>query len=292
MIIFIFVKMQKQPINYGYIMRVYETYNFKGIKGYKLGWSFLGPPLMTVYCFTFGDVMVDTGQSHMQKQALEIAGAGNIKRIFLTHHHEDHSGNAAVIKKMLNVSVFGHPLTTEKMKQRFSILPYQTYVWGKSNPLKVDMLPEKIETVLGDMTCVHTPGHAKDHTVYLLENKGVLFSGDLYLADKIKFFRSDEDMGIQIESLKKILKLEFQTLLCSHYPKREHGKKRMERKLGFLEDLYGNIILLHEKGYSEKQIFKGLKLKEDYFIKYFCFGNVSMINAVRSAVRHYETNKG
>jgi len=273
-------------------MRVCEYTDFKGIKGFKLGWSFLGPPLMTVYCYVFGDLMVDAGQSHMQQQVLEIAAANKIKRIFLTHHHEDHSGNAAAIRKVSGAEVFGHPLTKEKMKTRFSILPYQKYVWGKATPLKLKILPEKIETVLGDMVSVHTPGHSRDHMVYWLEKEGVLFSGDLYLADKIKFFRSDEDMGIQIESLKKILRLEFHTLLCSHYPKLKHGKKRIRTKLGFLEDLYGNIIMLWEKGYPEKQIFKILKLKEDYFIKYFCFGNVSMINGVRSAVRHHKKSKG
>ncbi len=273
-------------------MRVYKSYNFKGIKGFKLGWSMFGPPMMIVYCYAFDDLMVDTGQSHMQKQVIEIAENNNIKRIFLTHHHEDHSGNAAAIKKLLGVQVFGHPLTKEKMKTKFSILPYQKYVWGNTTPLKLKILPEKIETGFGDMTSVHTPGHSKDHTVYLLKESGVLFSGDLYLADKIKFFRSDENMGIQIESLKKVLKLPFDTLLCNHYPKLKHGKKRIKMKLGFLEDLYGNIVILWEKGYSEKQIFKELKLNEDYFTKYFCFGNVSMINGVRSAVRHHKTSKG
>jgi len=142
------------------------------------------------------------------------------------------------------------------------------------------------------MVFVHTPGHSKDHTAFFLKDAGVLFSGDLYLADKIKFFRSDEDLGAQIRSLKKILKLDFDMLLCCHYPKQEQGKKRIQNKLAFLEELYGNIIRFWEKGYSEKQIFSALNLKEDYFIKYFCFGNVSMINGVRSAVRHYETKKG
>ncbi|MCD4675836.1 MAG: MBL fold metallo-hydrolase [Desulfobacula sp.] len=273
-------------------MRFYKIYDFKGIKGFKLGWSLLGPPLMTVYCYVLGDLMMDTGQSHMEKEALEIAGSHNIKRIFLTHHHEDHSGNAAAIKQAFDVRVFGHPLTKKKMKTRFHIMPYQKYVWGKAGSLKIEIVPAKIETVFGDMIRVHTPGHSKDHTSYYLKDAGVLFSGDLYLADKIKFFRSDEDMGSQIASLKKILKLDFDTLLCGHYPKLEHGRKQIEKKLGFLEELYGNIIVLWEKGYSEKQILKALNLKEDYFVKYFCFGNVSMINGVRSAVRHYETNKG
>ena len=272
-------------------MRVFKTYNFKGIKGFKLGRSLSGPPVMAVYCYVVDDLMMDTGFSHMQKEVLEIAKGHPIKRVFLTHHHEDHSGNAAALKQASGAAVYGHPLTVQKMAAPFKILPYQKYMWGKAQPLTMEIAHEKIETVSGDMTPVHTPGHSRDHTVYLLEKAGVLFSGDLYLADKIKFFRSNEDMGTQIASLKKILKLDFDALLCSHHPKLEHGKERIEKKLAFLEDLYGSIIMLWERGLPEKQIFRALKLKEYYGIKCFCFGDVSMINGVRSAVRHYESGK-
>ena len=273
------------------IMRICKTYDFNGIKGFKLGSSLFGPPMMTVYCYVFGNIMIDTGFSHVQKETLEIAKNNNIKRIFLTHHHEDHSGNAAVIKKAVNADVYGDSLTIKKMSLSFNIPLYQKYVWGKATPLTMKPVPNNIETGMGAMIPVHTPGHSKDHTVYFIKDAGVLFSGDLYLGDKIKFFRADENMGTQISSLKRVLKLDFETLLCAHHPKLEHGKKHMENKLSFLEDLYGSIVELWKKGYREKQIFAALKLKEELFIKYFCFGNVSMINGVKSAVKHYEMNK-
>jgi glyoxylase-like metal-dependent hydrolase (beta-lactamase superfamily II) len=272
-------------------MRLCKQYDFKEIKGFKLGRSWFGYPMMTAYCYLFGDIMIDTGLSHIQKEILRIASNHKIKRVFLTHHHEDHSGNAAVIKNEINAEVYGHPLTIEKMSTPFKILPYQKYMWGKATPLSVKPLLKNIETDLGTMIPVHTPGHSKDHTVYFIKDAGVLFSGDLYLADKIKFFRSDEDLGIQITSLKKVLKLDFQTLLCAHHPRINHGKKHIKSKLGFLEDLYGNIAALWEKGYPEKKIFKALNLKEERFIKYLCFGNVSMINGVKSAVRYYKMSK-
>ena len=272
-------------------MKLIKTYDFKGIKGIKLGWSLMGPPLMTTYCYMIGDVMVDTGQSHMQAAVVDIAGDHRIGRIFLTHHHEDHSGNAAVLQKTMGVIVSGHDLTIEKMARPFNILPYQKYVWGKARPLKMTGLEKNIETCMGPMTPVHTPGHSKDHLVYYLKDQGILLSGDLYLADRIKFFRSDEDMGAQIDSLKIVLTLEFDLLLCGHHPKQTRGRQRIEAKLAFLQDLYGNIIRLWEKGVPERIIFKTLCLKEDYFTKYFCFGNVSMLNGVRSAIRHHEMGK-
>ena len=269
------------------MMRFLQSHNFNKITAYQLGWSMVGPPLMTVYCYVLGDLIIDTGLSHMQKEALTIASGHGVKRICLTHHHEDHSGNAEAIRQRLNTTVYGHPITAKTMSAAFKILPYQKYVWGKATPTTVDTIPDKIETPLGDMTPVHTPGHSQDHTCFYLEDAGVVFSGDLYLGDKIKYFRADEDMGQQINSLETILSLDFQALLCSHAPKMADGKRHLARKLDFLQNLYGNILTLWEKGMSAKQIFRSLRLREDYFIKYFCFGDVSMMNGVRSAIRHH-----
>ncbi len=273
------------------VMRFVKPYDFGEIKGFKLGWSLFGSPLMTVYCYLLGNLMVDTGQAHMQTEVLKIAGDHHIRRVFLTHHHEDHSGNAAAIKRANQAGVFGHSLTKSKMATAFRILPYQKYVWGKSKPLRMAAFPDRIETTLGEMVPVPTPGHSKDHTAYLLKDAGVLFSGDLYLSDTIKYFRADEDLGAQIASLRRVLDLDFDTLLCSHFPRLENGKRRIEKKLAFLETLYGNVTRLRAKGYPAKRIFKTLNLKEDYFTKYFCFGNVSMLNGVRSIIRHLETEK-
>jgi len=120
---------------------------------------------------------------------------------------------------------------------------------------------------------------------------GDLYLGDHYLGDHIRYFRADEDMGAQISSLKKVLALNFETLLCSHNPRQTRGRQHIQNKLDFLENLYGNIISLWKTGKTPKEILRELKLKEDYFTKYFTFGNVSMLNGVRSAIRHHEQYK-
>lgn len=270
-------------------MRFCKRYEFgDGIIGFKLGWSIAGQPLMMVHFYLFDNIMVDTGQPHMKKEVVEIASNRGVKHIFITHHHEDHSGNAAAIHTLLGADVAGHSLTREKLATSYPILPYQKYVWGATTPVKVESVPAEIDTALGKMVPLYTPGHSKDHTIFFLPEKGVIFSGDLYLGERIKFFRSDEDMGTQIDSLKKVAELDFDTLLCAHNPSKKNGRAHICSKLEFLENLYGEIIDLWIKGFPEKEIFRILKLKESYFIKYFCFGNVSMFNGVKSAVRHYE----
>jgi glyoxylase-like metal-dependent hydrolase (beta-lactamase superfamily II) len=223
----------------------------------------------------------------MQKELISFAGEHGIRRSFLTHHHEDHSGNAAALKKELGMRIYGHPLTIDKMSGSNHIHLFQHYVWGKAQSLNMEAYPENIDTKMGAMKPIHTPGHSKDHTSYFLENAGILFSGDMYLADRIKYFRVDECVGTQIESLKKLLRLDFDMILCGHFPRITKGKERIQAKLAFMEDLYGSVISLWEKGLTEKKIFKALKLKEDQLTFRITLGNISMMNGLRSIIQHY-----
>ena len=241
---------------------------------------------MYVYFYRFGRLMVDTGQAHMGPEVLDIAKDAGVNRIFLTHHHEDHSGNAARVSQATGATVHGHAQCRAKMATGYPILPYQKIVWGRTTPVAVSGVPDQIDTDLGPMIPVHTPGHSRDHTCYHLPDQGVLFSGDLYLGDRIKYFRSDEDLWQEIASLKRILDLDFEVLLCSHNPKKTGGKGRIRTKLDFMENLYGSVAGLYAKGCREKEIFARLQLREDTFTKWFCFGNVSMMNGVRSVIRH------
>jgi len=158
-------------------------------------------------------------------------------------------------------------------------------MWGASPPLSMQPLPELVESDTIVLQPIHTPGHSKDHVVFFEEKNGWLFSGDLFLAERIKYFRSDEHMKEQIDSLKKITALEFESLFCAHNPKPLEGKKRLSNKLQFLEDLYGRIQTLWEKGFSVDEITKTIGLKETLMIKLICMGNVSMKNMIRSAIK-------
>lgn len=270
-------------------MRLIKSRSFGDVNAYELGWSPLGHPMMTVYCYVADDLMVDTGQAHMRREVLDFAKAHHVQKIVLTHHHEDHSGNAAALKRVIGAPVYGHPITVLKMKSPFRIYPYQHYMWGKSAPLEMRPLPESVETKNFALKAVHTPGHSKDHVVYHDRGRGTLFSGDLYLSDRIKYFRADEVISDQITSLRKVMRLDFDMLLCNHHPRSSNGKQHIAAKLQFLEDLYGGIGENFKKGYGVNRIFCEMALKEQQFVKWFCFGNVSMKNVVRSAVRSLET---
>ncbi len=266
-------------------MHIVNSRKFGEIEAFQLGYGPVGKPLMSVYVYLIDGIIIDTGQSNMRQYIVELLRTVKPHKILLTHHHEDHSGNALALSRWHQIEIFGHPLNAQKMSARRKILPYQRYIWGRSKDAKVRPLGAEIESERFTLRPIHTPGHSKDHTVFLEENNGWLFSGDLYLGERIKFFRSDEKIYEQIDSLKKMRQYNFDALLCAHNPCLENGKSKMALKLQFLEDIVGRVELLQTRGLSENAIIKSMDPNKDKWVRLMTMGNVSFANMVRSAYR-------
>lgn len=158
-------------------------------------------------------------------------------------------------------------------------------MWGANEPVALEDFPGICEQSGFRFEAFATPGHSRDHMVYFEPGNGWLFSGDLYLSHHIKYFHTDEYMAEQIDSLKKVLALDFDALFCGHRPQPQNGRARIRQKLQFLEDFAGRVTELAKGGMDETAIMKALHLREQRLIKWMCFGNVSMKNMVRSTIR-------
>jgi glyoxylase-like metal-dependent hydrolase (beta-lactamase superfamily II) len=260
-----------------------EIEQFGEVEAIKLGYGPIGRPFMSVYVYVLDEIVIDSGQRHMQKALIQLLGKKHLHQILLTHHHEDHSGNASAICRDHQIQAFGHPLTVQKLANNFRILPYQHLVWGKSDPLVLKELPTIVESNRYSLVPVHTPGHSKDHTVFWEKTNGWLFSGDLFLGRRIKFFRSDEKIFDQIESLKNVLKFDFETLFCAHNPCLRGGKSKLGQKLQFLEDMVGQVQVLKDMGLALKEVIRRLDPAKDRWVKLMTMGNVSYANMLRSS---------
>lgn len=272
-------------------MKIVSEKRFEDVYMFNLGFSYVGKPLMSVYFYLLDKILIDTGQSHMGDEVINLLNGKDIDFVLLTHHHEDHSGNAYLIRERFSVDIYCNKQGAEKLKKGFNIMFYQKYVWGSGKPVECCTIKGDITYGRFKIVPIHTPGHSKDHTAFYIPDKGYLFSGDLYLADRIKYFRSDQWICDEIKSIKKVLEYDFDTLFCGHRPRLKNGKKHLVTKLDFLENIYGEVAHLINYGYGEAEIMKKIKLKEVWPVKLFTQGNVSAKNIVRSVIR-CEKEKG
>ena len=95
-------------------MHYLKQKDFGEVQAYELGWSPMGRPAMTVHFYITHGICIDTALRHMQKEVVNCIARHQVHTIVLTHHHEDHSGNAASLNKTLHIPILGHPATVKK----------------------------------------------------------------------------------------------------------------------------------------------------------------------------------
>lgn len=150
-----------------------------------------------------GDLLiVDPGpdsREHLDAVRDAVDGA-RVTAILLTHRHHDHSDGARMFAEAFDaqVAAFGGPDYLADV-----VVSDGTRVGGHGTFL----------------TAVHTPGHASDHVCYVLEEEGVVFSGDHVLGRGTTIVAfPDGDMAAYMASLERVRALNPQRIFPGHGP--------------------------------------------------------------------------
>lgn len=267
-------------------MKQTDSFQFNAITGFKFGSLPIGKPKRFVYIYYVDGLLIDTGYYHMRKEIWAAIRNLKVQQIYLTHHHEDHAGNVNLLSKHFNCKVYASKLCTEIMRQPPRINLIQKVIWGKAKPFtSIRVKEDFIETEKYRFEIIAAPGHAIDMVCLLEKNEGWLFSADLWVANRIKFFMQHESMAQQIESIQKILQYDFDVLLCSHNPQLKNGKACMKQKLAFLKDFYQQVAQLYAEGLTAKAILTKMGMQENKTMKWFSGGALSSVNMVLSVMR-------
>jgi glyoxylase-like metal-dependent hydrolase (beta-lactamase superfamily II) len=150
-------------------------------------------------------VVIDPGpddESHVQ--AIIEAGAGRIRWILCTHTHFDHSPATPRLKELTGarVGAMSAPLTDHD----FKLEPDSKLVHD-----------ELIQCGGVAIRAIHTPGHASNHLCFLLNNNGMLFTGDhIMQGSTVVIWPPDGNMRAYVESLRRLLTLEIRALAPGH----------------------------------------------------------------------------
>jgi len=218
----------------------------------------------TFVLYRWGDTLIDAGPPNQWKDVAKFTAEKPPRQVILTHHHEDHAGNAARLAKKYNLTPYAPVEGRDKLARGYAVPMIQRLIWGAPRPVETAPYPDDIRTDDGTrIVPVFTPGHAKDLHVLHIPEKGWLFSGDLYIARSIRYLRSDEDLPLLMDSIRKALTLDFDFIFCPHRGLVENGKEMLRQKLANMVSLCEQAQALQTEGAALEEITKRLLGPED-----------------------------
>jgi glyoxylase-like metal-dependent hydrolase (beta-lactamase superfamily II) len=151
--------------------------------------------------------VIDPGPAdERHTNALIAAASGKVRHILVTHTHEDHSPGAAPLK-----SATGAPLLGQTTTHRH----WQDPTFA---PDRVLRHADRVTAAAGaTLRVIHTPGHASNHLCLLLEEEGILFTGDHIMEGTTPVIDPpDGDMIAYLRSLDSLLREPLDYLAPGH----------------------------------------------------------------------------
>jgi len=242
-----------------------------------------GRPLFTVQIYIVDGWLVDCGPPATGGEMVRFARERKLRGVMNTHQHEDHAGGDTALQLALGWVPRAPALTVPFLANPPRLQFYRWLVWGQAAPVRAEPLSERFETDRYRFQIIPTPGHCPDHACLLEPKEGWLFSGDLYIGERVKYLRADEDASLTLNSLRRVLGLDFEVMFCSHAGVVQEGKAALRRKADFWENVQGRARDLRQAGHSLESI-RDQVLGPEGRMTPITRGHFSKLNLVRSLV--------
>jgi glyoxylase-like metal-dependent hydrolase (beta-lactamase superfamily II) len=248
----------------------------------RMARSLFGRPGYEVSAWAFAGLLIDSGPPTSASEIVAWCRAHpEVRQVVLTHHHEDHVGGAAALQEELGLPVYAPSLAVPILAEGLRMPLYRRAIWTMPRRFRAEPLGGWIEGDGCRLRVIPTPGHAMTHVCLFDEERRWLFSGDLYVHEKVRYLRRIEDAQEHLASLRRVLALEPRLLICDHAGILEHAGERLSRKIGFWEDLAGRARELRDQGLSTHEISHRL-LGRDGFLAWASLGDFSHRNLIES----------
>ena len=263
---------------------MFKHHEFESVHYWEVARSYLGGEIYTTGFFLVDRTLIDCGPPNALPILKPLFTQMSPEKILMTHHHEDHTGNAAFFRQR-NVEMLAHADAASALEQVSREIPfYRRLVWGRPKPATFSVMPSFVEGPAYSLEVIETPGHSQDHLCFFERKKGWLFTGDLYLASYLRYLRDDEDIFAIMSSLRRMIDLHPRILFCNHRGPVEQGEAALAKKLGFLEKLRDEVLKAVDRGVPLGEL-AGRLFKRDLFFRWISAGEFSTMNLLQALSR-------
>ena len=198
---------------------------------------------------------------------------------FITHHHEDHAGNAEMVARR-SLPLAASAATIALLTENAPIELHRRLIWGAPERLSahVEQFPSTA------LRLIHTPGHTSDHHVVWDAERETLFAGDLFLGVKVRSAHRGEDPRQIAQSVRAAAALKPARMFDSHRGSVTNPVDSLLAKADWLDNTIAAIDRRIAAGWSDRAITRDVLGREDA-VYYVSSGAMSKINLVRAVRR-------
>ncbi|MFP3153840.1 MBL fold metallo-hydrolase [Lachnospiraceae bacterium ZAX-1] len=207
-----------------------------------------------VFLYNVDGLLIDTGPACKEEELEKWFTAQHITQVALTHSHEDHTGNAPWIQQQLKIPIYLQSGAIPSCHEEGVYPNYRKETFGGRKSFHPKPLPEIIKTDNYIFEVLDTPGHTIYHNCFYEKSQGWLFTGDLFISARPFICFYEENCRQLIDTIERLLKLDFDTVFCAHAGVVENGKAMLEKKYNYLKKLQERVIKMREVGKTDKEI--------------------------------------
>lgn len=237
-----------------------------------------------------GPLLVDTGFSWGRREVLAALGGREVSAVVLTHHHEDHSGNAGEVAARSRCPIYLRNATHRFEEGLLGLRAYRTVWWGAPADFEALEMPPRVEGGGRTLLPVPIPGHSATHTALFEEATGVVFTGDLFVSSGVTAVMSHENPFESVASLRAVAGLKPCWMYTGHAVALEDPAETLLRKAERIESAAAEAVRLRRSGVPEaevaRRVFPARGRRADRWMDWLTRGEFSRMNFVRACLQH------
>jgi glyoxylase-like metal-dependent hydrolase (beta-lactamase superfamily II) len=232
----------------------------------KTGAAREGQVIMWAYAYHIGDALLDGACSNAGDDLRQYAARHQIKRVFVTHTHEDHYGGCWLLAP--RATVFATPSATKELRTPPKYNEFFRLVWGQPEPLKnVEPMPSSFSVKGLRFDVVQLPGHYEQMVGFYEPKRKWLFSADAVpLASRKEIAMPEENVPQMIVTMERILTMDVEVLFDGHRGPVLEPRVHIRARVDYLQALQRRVQELHSEGKSITEIQATLGFQEPWYL--------------------------